>query len=143
MLHDAPLRDNDQPIEEEADHKAENEGVAGIVQPLRHPGVGPCQRIHGHNAHFDAEDDGDQHNSGADGATGKWRRHLRSPAPNSWVFQSFTVFERFSNDGLEVDIVIEAAGQQIASAEVKAFATVTAADFRGLRKLKESLWEIN
>jgi predicted AAA+ superfamily ATPase len=38
-------------------------------------------------------------------------------------------------DGYEVDIVLERGGQQVAGVEVKAAATVTAADFRGLRKL--------
>jgi predicted AAA+ superfamily ATPase len=38
-------------------------------------------------------------------------------------------------DGYEVDVVLERDGRQIAGVEVKAGATVTAADFRGLRKL--------
>jgi hypothetical protein len=38
-------------------------------------------------------------------------------------------------DGHEVDIVLERRGRQIAGVEVKAAATVTPADFRGLRKL--------
>lgn len=38
-------------------------------------------------------------------------------------------------DGLEVDVVIERAGGRVAGVEVKAAATVTPADFRGLRKL--------
>lgn len=41
-------------------------------------------------------------------------------------------------DGAEVDIVLERGGQRIAGIEVKASATVTAADFRGLHKLKEA-----
>lgn len=41
-------------------------------------------------------------------------------------------------DGVEVDIVLERGGTQVAGVEVKASATVTAADFRGLRKLKEA-----
>ena len=41
-------------------------------------------------------------------------------------------------DGAEVDIVLERGARQIAGVEVKASATVTAADFRGLRKLKEA-----
>lgn len=49
---------------------------------------------------------------------------------------------RFSHyrdkDGAEVDLVLERGGGQIAGVEVKAAATVTAADFRGLRKLKEA-----
>ncbi|MCC7463507.1 MAG: ATP-binding protein, partial [Gammaproteobacteria bacterium] len=49
---------------------------------------------------------------------------------------------RFSHfrdkDGTEVDLVLERGSSQIAGVEVKAAATVTAADFRGLRKLKEA-----
>ena len=40
-------------------------------------------------------------------------------------------------DGVEVDIVAEQGPNAVAGVEVKASATVTAADFRGLRKLKE------
>jgi len=40
-------------------------------------------------------------------------------------------------DGIEVDIVIEQGPNAVAGVEVKASATVTSADFRGLRKLKE------
>lgn len=49
---------------------------------------------------------------------------------------------RFSHyrdrDGIEVDIVVERGGAEMAGIEVKASATVTAADFRGLRKLAEA-----
>ncbi len=49
---------------------------------------------------------------------------------------------RFSHfrdkDGAEVDLVLERGSGQIAGVEVKAAATVSAADFRGLRKLKEA-----
>ena len=41
-------------------------------------------------------------------------------------------------DMVEVDIVLERGAGQVAGVEVKAAATVTAADFRGLRKLKEA-----
>ncbi len=41
-------------------------------------------------------------------------------------------------DGAEVDIVLETSGQRVAGVEVKAAATVTAPDFRGLRKLKQA-----
>jgi len=41
-------------------------------------------------------------------------------------------------DGLEVDIVIERGPLDLAGIEVKASATITPADFRGLRKLKEA-----
>ena len=39
-------------------------------------------------------------------------------------------------DGAEVDIVLERGAREVAGVEVKAAATVTAADFRGLRKVK-------
>jgi len=41
-------------------------------------------------------------------------------------------------DGAEVDVVLERGPRELAGVEVKASATVTAADFRGLRKLQES-----
>ena len=41
-------------------------------------------------------------------------------------------------DDSEVDIVLERGGQKVAGIEVKAAATVTAADFRGMRKLQEA-----
>ncbi|MGH8487928.1 MAG: ATP-binding protein [Gammaproteobacteria bacterium] len=41
-------------------------------------------------------------------------------------------------DSAEVDIVLERGGRQVAGVEVKAAATVTAADFCGLGKLKEA-----
>ena len=40
-------------------------------------------------------------------------------------------------DGVEVDLVLERGAREVAGVEVKAGATVTAADFRGLRKLRE------
>lgn len=50
-----------------------------------------------------------------------------------------TAFCHFRDkDGVEVDIVIERGTNVVAGVEVKASATVTAADFRGLRKLKEA-----
>lgn len=42
-------------------------------------------------------------------------------------------------DGYEVDVVLERGGRQVAGVEVKAAATVTAADFRGLRKLASAV----
>ena len=42
-------------------------------------------------------------------------------------------------DGVEVDLVIEQGGRRVAGVEVKASATVTAADFRGLRKLQAAV----
>lgn len=41
-------------------------------------------------------------------------------------------------DAAEVDIVIERGARQLGGVEVKASATVTSADFRGLRKLQEA-----
>jgi predicted AAA+ superfamily ATPase len=41
-------------------------------------------------------------------------------------------------DGVEVDLVLERGGREVAGVEVKASATVTTADFRGLRKLREA-----
>lgn len=55
----------------------------------------------------------------------------------SW-YDKLVLFHHFRDkDGLEVDIVLEGPGQQLAGIEVKAASTVTLADFRGLRKLKE------
>lgn len=44
-------------------------------------------------------------------------------------------------DGVEVDLVLESSGQRLAGIEVKATSTVTSADFRGLKKLKEAVAE--
>ena len=41
-------------------------------------------------------------------------------------------------DGVEVDIVLERGAREIAGVEVKASGTVTASDFRGLRKLRDA-----
>ena len=50
-------------------------------------------------------------------------------------------FHHFRNkDGLEVDIVLEKAGK-VAGIEIKAAATVTGKDFRGLKKLQETTGE--
>jgi len=54
----------------------------------------------------------------------------------SWNENQLRFFHFRDKDGAEVDIVIERGTQQIAGVEVKASATVTAADFRGLHKLK-------
>jgi predicted AAA+ superfamily ATPase len=63
------------------------------------------------------------------------RRHA------SW-HESPVSFHHFRDkDGVEVDIVLEGSGQRIAGIEVKASATVTPSDFRGLRKLKEASGE--
>lgn len=57
----------------------------------------------------------------------------------SWHEKPITFHHFRDKDGVEVDIVLEGAGQRLAGVEVKASATVTAADFRGLRKLKETV----
>ena len=54
----------------------------------------------------------------------------------SWQEDFFTFFHYRDRDKTEVDIVIERGTRAVAGVEVKAGATVTAADFRGLRKLK-------
>ena len=60
------------------------------------------------------------------------RRHA------SW-HESPIAFHHFRDkDGAEVDIVLERGAQEVAGIEVKAAATVTNADFRGLRKLREA-----
>ena len=41
-------------------------------------------------------------------------------------------------DGVEVDLILERGPSEVAAIEVKAAATVTTADFRGLRKLKDA-----
>lgn len=56
----------------------------------------------------------------------------------SWHEQPMRFFHFRNKDGAEVDIVIERGAGQVAGVEVKAAATVTAADFRGLRKLKQA-----
>lgn len=49
------------------------------------------------------------------------------------------MFHHFRNkDGVEVDIVLERGIGEVAGIEVKAAATVTATDFRGLKKLREA-----
>ena len=56
----------------------------------------------------------------------------------SWQEQEIRFHHYRDKDGAEVDIVLERGGGQLAGVEVKASATVTAADFRGLRKLKDA-----
>lgn len=56
----------------------------------------------------------------------------------SWHDASI-VFHHFRDkDSAEVDIVLERGARELAGVEVKAGATVTTGDFRGLRKLKEA-----
>lgn len=56
----------------------------------------------------------------------------------SWHPDPITFHHFRDKEGIEVDIVLERNGREVAGVEVKAGATVTAADFRGLRKLKEA-----
>lgn len=55
----------------------------------------------------------------------------------SWHEELFSFFHYRDKDGVEVDVVVERGARALAGVEVKASATVTAADFRGLRKLRE------
>ncbi len=56
----------------------------------------------------------------------------------SWHETSITFHHFRDKDGVEADIVLERGARELAGIEVKARATVTSADFRGLRKLKEA-----
>lgn len=56
----------------------------------------------------------------------------------SWHEDPLSFFHFRDRDDFEVDIVIERGSRSVAGVEVKASATVTAADFRGLRKLKDA-----
>jgi uncharacterized protein len=56
----------------------------------------------------------------------------------SWYEEPLAFFHYRDKDGAEVDIVIERGARALAGVEIKASATVTGADFRGLRKLKEA-----
>ena len=55
----------------------------------------------------------------------------------SWQEDEIRFYHFRDRDGFEVDLVLERPGGELAGVEVKAGATVTAADFRGLRKLRE------
>lgn len=54
----------------------------------------------------------------------------------SWNENPMTSFHYRDRDDFEVDIVIERGAGGVAGVEIKASSTVTASDFRGLRKLK-------
>ena len=56
----------------------------------------------------------------------------------SWHDAAMSFFHFRDRDGVEVDIVIERGAQALAGVEIKAGATVTASDFRGLRKLRDA-----
>ncbi|MBI2753731.1 MAG: ATP-binding protein [Betaproteobacteria bacterium] len=55
----------------------------------------------------------------------------------SWQEDEIRFHHFRDRDGFEVDLVLERAGGKLAGVEVKAGATVTAADFRGLQKLRD------
>ena len=55
-----------------------------------------------------------------------------------WLDEPVSFSHFRDKDGVEVDIVMEGGGHSVAGVEVKASATVTAADFRGLKKLKSA-----
>ena len=63
-------------------------------------------------------------------------QELRKQA--SWREEPIAFHHFRDKEGVEVDIVLEGARQRVAGIEVKASATVTAADFKGLRKLQAS-----
>ena len=56
----------------------------------------------------------------------------------SWLDAPTRFFHFRDKDGAEVDVVIEREAGAVAGVEVKAAATVTSADFRGLRKLAKA-----
>jgi predicted AAA+ superfamily ATPase len=56
----------------------------------------------------------------------------------SWHEEEIRFYHFRDKDNFEVDIVLERGASEIVGIEVKASATVTAADFRGLRKLKDT-----
>jgi predicted AAA+ superfamily ATPase len=60
------------------------------------------------------------------------RRHA------SWEDTDSRFFHFRDKDGTEVDFVLERGARELAGVEVKAAATVTPADFRGLRKLRQA-----
>jgi len=55
-----------------------------------------------------------------------------------WHDDEMRFFHFRDKDGAEVDIVVERGAHEVAGIQVKAAATVTSADFRGLRKLKHA-----
>ncbi len=56
----------------------------------------------------------------------------------SWQDTSLTFYHYRDKDGAEVDIVIERDPQTLAGVEIKAGATVTPSDFRGLHRLQKA-----
>jgi hypothetical protein len=55
----------------------------------------------------------------------------------SWHPEEIRAHHFRDKDGFEVDVVLERGARELAGVEVKASSTVTASDFRGLRKLRE------
>lgn len=62
-------------------------------------------------------------------------QELRKQA--SWHEEPIAFHHFRDKEGVEVDIVLEGSRQRVAGIEIKASATVTAADFKGLRKLQD------
>jgi predicted AAA+ superfamily ATPase len=60
------------------------------------------------------------------------RRH------STWAEDEYRFYHYRDKDQMEVDVVIEREGREVAGVEVKASSTVTPADFRGLRRLQEA-----
>jgi predicted AAA+ superfamily ATPase len=56
----------------------------------------------------------------------------------SWHPDPIDFFHYRDRDGFEVDVVLERGSTSVAGVEVKAAATVSEADFRGLRKLRDA-----
>lgn len=56
----------------------------------------------------------------------------------SWHMEPIDFFHFRDKDGVEIDLVLERGAHELVGIEIKAAATVTAADFRGLRKLQET-----
>lgn len=54
----------------------------------------------------------------------------------SWRDEAIRFFHFRDRDGAEVDVVLERGARELAGIEVKAGATVSSRDFRGLRKLQ-------
>ena len=59
----------------------------------------------------------------------------------SWQQEEIRGYHFRDKDGVEVDIVLESGNGRVAGVEVKAGATVTEADFRGLRALQAATGE--
>lgn len=56
----------------------------------------------------------------------------------SWRHDGVRFFHYRDRDGVEVDLVLERGAGEVAGVEVKAGATVTAGDFRGLQRLRQA-----